>query len=195
MEVFSGNACTVPINVIIAGVHVDTDGDLVTAELTSHPGNVPAVSRLGLGRYLLTFTNLSPSLSAGQITECVVTVTVNAVQYTPFGIPISVSGSQAVTLPPAPPVIGDGTVGALTLARTAITNLIAEIDAIPNGDQYLPEVLEFTVGRKQVSFTGPLRKAQALVMLSEELRTLQDQLNAATQAASRGSSFVRLAVK
>lgn len=83
---------------------------------------------------------------------------------------------------------------ALTIARNAITTLIASISAIPDGDPSLPEVLEFVVGRKEVRFTGPLRKAQALVALSAELRVLQSDLNKATAAESQGSSFVRLGV-
>ncbi len=155
---------------------------------------VPVVERLGLGRYLLTFSNLSPSLSAGTITECVVTVTIDSVTYTAFGIPITVVASTPVVVAATPPTVGEGSVGAFTLARTAITGLIASISAIPDGDPSLPEVLEFTIGRKEVRMTGPLRKAQALALLSSELRALEKDLNAATQAASRGSSFIKLGI-
>lgn len=84
---------------------------------------------------------------------------------------------------------------ALTIARDAILELIQSIRAIPDGDTSLPEVLEFVVGRKEVRFTGPLRKAQALAALSAELRVLQSDVTAATNAQSRGSSFVTLGVK
>jgi len=84
---------------------------------------------------------------------------------------------------------------ALTIARDAILTLIQSISAIPDGDSSLPEVLEFVVGRKEVRFTGPLRKAQALAALSAELRLLQSDVTAATNAQARGSSFVMLGVK
>jgi len=192
VEVFAGNSCSVPVNVIVAGEHVDTDSNLVTAVLASHPSAVPTVTRLGLGRYLLTFSGLSPSLAAGTVTQCVVTVTIDSVTYTPFGIPISVVASTPVVVAATPPTVADGSVGSFTVARQAITGLIASISAIPDGDPTMPEVLEFQVGRKEVRLTGPLRKAQALALLSAELRALERDLNAATQAASRGSSFVRL---
>lgn len=180
------------MNVIVAGEHVDTDSNLVTAVLASHPTVEPTVERLGLGRYLLTFSGLSPSLAAGTITQCVVTVTIDSTTYTPFGIPITVVASTPVVVAADPPTVGEGSVGSFTVARTAITSLIASISAIPDGDPTMPEVFEFHVGRKEVRFTGPLRKAQALAALSAELRALERDLNAATQAANRGGSFVRM---
>ena len=81
---------------------------------------------------------------------------------------------------------------AYTISRDAIITLINAITAIPEGDPSLPEVLEFVVGRKEVRFSGPLRKAQALVALSQELRQIQSDLSAANLTASSGSSFVKL---
>lgn len=194
MEVFSGNSVSVPVNVIIAGNHVDTDGNLVPAVLMSHPLVVPTVTRLGLGRYLLTFSSLSPSLAAGTITECVVTVTIDETEYTPFGIPLSVIASTPIVSTPVPEPIASDSVGALTLSRDVILRMIAALDVIPNGDPSLPELMSFTVGRKQIDFTGPERRARAMEMLNRQLLAVQSALNSATQAANRGSSFVRLGI-
>lgn len=194
MDVFAGNSLSIPLNVILAGSHVDTDDNEVTAVLLTHPSIVPTVTRLGLGRYLLTFSSLSPALEAGIVTECVVTVTIDAVEYTPYGIPITVVASSPVVVASTPEPIEDGSVAALNLARTAITEMINALRVIPDGDTSLPEVLEYTIGRKQVTFTGPMRRAQALVALTAELRSLERELRAANRSANQGSSFIRLAI-
>lgn len=83
---------------------------------------------------------------------------------------------------------------ALTIARDSIVSSIQALNAVPVGDPDMPAVLRFMIGRKQFEFSGPLRKAEALAALSEELRAVQKELSAAMQAAS-GSSFIRLGVR
>lgn len=86
------------------------------------------------------------------------------------------------------------TAEALTIVRDALLASIQELNAIPAADPNMPAVLRFMIGRKQFEFSGPLRRAQALAELSQELRQVQSDLAVASQAAS-GSTFIRLAVR
>lgn len=86
------------------------------------------------------------------------------------------------------------TVETLTIVRDALTASIQALNSIPAGDPDMPAVLRFMVGRKQFEFSGPLRRAQAMVELSQELRQVQREL-AVAQQSENGSTFFRLGVR
>lgn len=136
MEVFAGNSASIILNVIVAGVHVDPDGNTVSGILSTHPSVSPTVERLGVGRYRLTFAPLSPELVAGTIARVTAGVTIAGIAATPFDVPISVlpSGTGADIIPDDP---------ALTLADLANRPRVVAVGTERIEEHSLKDQIEF----------------------------------------------------
>ena len=88
---YAGDSVDIIVNVIEDGAHVAATIDTTTTRLSSHASAVPVVTTIGTGIYKISWSGLSPEISAGDLITAKVNGTIDGGSaWTEFGVPIFV---------------------------------------------------------------------------------------------------------